>query len=152
LGKKKGKTKKIHARHLVWLWLPLGEKKRKSKNFTHTGWSTPSGLVVVAIGPKKRKNKKCHACCLVRPWSSSAKKIENTKNVMHTIWSGHGWSCMPYGLAMIALPPGQNKKENKKCHAHRLVCLWPSSAKKKKKGKASRTPSGLALIANGPKF
>ncbi len=62
-----------------------------------------------------------------------------TKNVTLAIWSGHGHH-------------QQKRGKNKKCHARHMVWLWPLLAKKSEKGKMSLMPSGLALIANGPKF
>jgi hypothetical protein len=56
---------------------------------------------------------------------------------------------MPYGLAMIATKQKKGKTKMSRTPSGLPVAVI---IKKKKKGKTSCTLSGLALIANGPKF
>jgi hypothetical protein len=62
IGKKEGKTKKCHARSLVWPCLPKAQNFKEKQKMS----CTPYGLAVAIIGKKKGK----------------------TKNVTHTAWSG----------------------------------------------------------------
>ncbi len=121
---KKEQNKKYHVCHLVWPWLPSGQKKRKNENVMHTVWSGRG-----------------HHC----------KKKGNTKNVTHAVWSGHGchWakirgkikiSRTPSGLAMAVI---SKKKETRK-----ISCILSGLAvvaigpKQLEKQDMSRTSSG----------
>ncbi len=59
-------------------------------------------------------------------------------------------SCLPYGLAVAVI---SQKKGNTKNVTH-AICSGRDchGAKTNKKQKMSRSPSGLALPAKGPKF
>jgi hypothetical protein len=103
----------------------IGKKKRKNKNVTHANWSGHD-----CHQPPKKETQKMSVAVI-------SKKKGKTKNVTHALWSG-----LHCQWAIFL-------RKNKKCHARHMVWPWPSSAKKRKYKKFSRTPSGLDVIAIG---